>query len=366
MRWHFWDVEGFEGTRRRRHRQHRAARRAARVARARRLLMEPLEDRRLLSVTGTADDRELLSWTSAVDPDQPVEVPQKLVTETSAADIRNAFAEFSLSPSQVSVMDVSSDVGISRPDLVAGGDFYRADGRQVPLWRRTDQVVVGLHADADLQLLSTEWALGSEPVTTWDADSWLDVDTPTLSLSPEWAGDLDVTMAKLTDLPGVDWAAPVFVSSESGLNLWPSEEIVVALTDNTNPEVFFATDAFANFRRMDFTTDQFIATVASRGGLGALEVANSLEQDPNVVWASPDFFAQSEPSYTPNDPLYNSQWHLRNTGQTSARTDADVDAPEAWDTTFGSSDIVVAIHDDAVQTTHPDLPMYVNSGEVAG
>lgn len=71
---------------------------------------------------------------------------------------------------------------------------------------------------------------------------------------------------------------------------------------------------------------------------------------------------------TPDDPRYSEQWALHNTGQTSGRDDADIDAPEAWDLTKGNDTIIVGVIDTGVQVAHPDLlaNIWVNTGETAG
>jgi subtilisin family serine protease len=62
----------------------------------------------------------------------------------------------------------------------------------------------------------------------------------------------------------------------------------------------------------------------------------------------------------PNDPYFQFQVALHNTGQTfnghTGTPDADIDAPEAWDITHGSSNIVIAVLDQGVTSNHPDLP----------
>src|SRR5262249_32548401 len=70
----------------------------------------------------------------------------------------------------------------------------------------------------------------------------------------------------------------------------------------------------------------------------------------------------------PNDPLFPQQWHLNNTGQGGGTPGADVKAPAAWDLTTGSSSIVIAVVDDGVEKTHPDLAanIFVNSHEIPG
>ncbi len=61
----------------------------------------------------------------------------------------------------------------------------------------------------------------------------------------------------------------------------------------------------------------------------------------------------------PNDPSFNLQYGLLNTGQTiSGNTGiagADIDAMGAWAITTGSSDVIVAVLDTGISTSHPDL-----------
>src|SRR5207244_2135070 len=56
----------------------------------------------------------------------------------------------------------------------------------------------------------------------------------------------------------------------------------------------------------------------------------------------------------PNDPMFSQQWYLKKIGATNA-----------WATTTGSTNIVVAIIDTGVDYTHPDLAanMWRNPGE---
>ena len=79
----------------------------------------------------------------------------------------------------------------------------------------------------------------------------------------------------------------------------------------------------------------------------------------------------------PNDPGFASQWHYRNLGeghydfeklnnnQVGAKAGCDVNALEAWKTCTGDSSIIVAILDEGVMYTHPDLAanMWCNPGE---
>ena len=78
--------------------------------------------------------------------------------------------------------------------------------------------------------------------------------------------------------------------------------------------------------------------------------------------------ASIDPLFTTNDPRFNDQWHYHNTGQTGGTVDADIDLVEAWNTTTGSTDVIVAIIDGGIDVDHEDLSgnIWVNEAEFNG
>lgn len=63
---------------------------------------------------------------------------------------------------------------------------------------------------------------------------------------------------------------------------------------------------------------------------------------------------QHSPRSAPNDPLYASQWHLANTGQSGGLAGEDARLPAAWDLATGTG-VVIGVVDDGLQGSHPDL-----------
>jgi subtilisin family serine protease len=93
----------------------------------------------------------------------------------------------------------------------------------------------------------------------------------------------------------------------------------------------------------------------------------ALRGHPAVEYAEPNHRLTALVT-VPNDPMVSSLWGLHNTGQTGGTADADIDAPEAWDITTGSPDVVVAVIDSGIDYLHEDLVggLWVNPGEDDG
>jgi len=64
----------------------------------------------------------------------------------------------------------------------------------------------------------------------------------------------------------------------------------------------------------------------------------------------------------PNDPYFDDQWGLHNTGQTGGLADADIDAPEAWGLSRGDSDVILAVIDSGVDLDHPEFAGRLTAG----
>ncbi|MCX5772958.1 MAG: S8 family serine peptidase, partial [Candidatus Hydrogenedentes bacterium] len=238
------------------------------------------------------------------------------------------------------------------------GDYYWYYGQQIPLLRATSEIVVSIASGENGEELIQQWTQADGPLAGYEIRSPLNDNLFVLggsASSPDAASALEAVSAG----GKVAWSGPAFMYEETGSRLWATNEIIVKIRPGVDPAAFFA--EFGSYRQLFMS--QYVISVQG-GSLGSLQTANTLANNPNVEWASPNFYQDFRSST--DDTLYSSQWHLNNTGQTGALSGADADVAEAWSTTTGSDDIVIAVLDNGVQTNHPDLNIYINPGEIAG
>ncbi|MCI0745891.1 MAG: S8 family serine peptidase, partial [Verrucomicrobia subdivision 3 bacterium] len=170
-------------------------------------------------------------------------------------------------------------------------------------------------------------------------------------------------LATARKIRGVVSANPVFMDPKTGRRLVLAQGVVVKLKPGAESS---GSLAGASFRQLAGTTDQFIIDLPAATAEEIFQEVSRRARQPQIEWAEPDMIPQMVKHFVPNDPLFSQQWHLRNLGVSPQRNDADIDASEAWDTSRGSTNIVIAILDDGVELDHPDLSpnIFRNPGEV--
>ncbi len=138
-----------------------------------------------------------------------------------------------------------------------------------------------------------------------------------------------------------------------------AREVATRLGVNATDFQSLGRGGWATFKTNDFVNEDMARRAAAAvPGVKAVE-PNTIEQTARV----------------PNDPRLNEQYSLINTGQViplqgglPGTLGADIHAAQAWDTTIGSRDVIIAVIDTGVDYTHPDLErnIWVNPGEIAG
>ncbi len=163
----------------------------------------------------------------------------------------------------------------------------------------------------------------------------------------------------------VEVVNPYFLDAESGLGAAVSDELIVRLRAGVEPAAYFG-PAWPRARPLFINGPEYLLTLTNGAAAYVLGEAARHAADPRVEWVEPNLVVEARLNYQPNDLLFGDQWHHDHTGQNGARTNADVRTPQAWDLVRGgSNNVVIAILDNGVEWTHPDLVgnAFVNAGD---
>jgi subtilisin family serine protease len=133
-------------------------------------------------------------------------------------------------------------------------------------------------------------------------------------------------------------------------------ELLVRVTDaNTAAKLAQLLSTLGGVAVERFETVDGLYLIRLPDTLSVTSAGDLARQLDGIAYAEPNYILRTQA--VPDDPNFVSGelWGLHNTGQSGGTADADIDAPEAWDITTGSSDVVVAVIDTGIDYTHPDL-----------
>lgn len=127
---------------------------------------------------------------------------------------------------------------------------------------------------------------------------------------------------------------------------------------------------------VEFDDEQDVDAVATRyasmSEVQRVQFNRSIEREKSAAKVANEQFTTRADDFPFNDPMLPLQWHYNNTGRTQlfaqAKSGEDIGAFGAWKHTTGNREVVVAVVDEGVKYSHPDLAanMWVNERELNG
>jgi len=164
--------------------------------------------------------------------------------------------------------------------------------------------------------------------------------------------------------PGVQFAEPVTMRGTK-FRMMGYGRIHVRFNHDVAPNTMaalFAKHHVSAVATFDFSRRTYAVEYKPTSAVPTWMKANELAAHPDVMWAQADFIHPVQKKFTPNDPEYDNQWHLNNTGQDNAAAGNDVNAEQAWSISRGDADTIIALIDDGVDINHQDLSPNILQG----
>jgi subtilisin family serine protease len=256
-------------------------------------------------------------------------------------------------------------------ELADQGDHYLlADGTKVQLLRSKTEVAVGYKKEADAEAAANEVRASGEGARLTSLASARFGSKAKTDLFKSVDKQRNIDRQALQNLPSVAFVYPVLVDANSHTRMVPTDELLISFQMALTLEEAKAVAATYAVEIVEPTGSKrmnvYLARLTDAKTADPLSVSRQLAANPKVRWAQPNFVREFQSFAPPDDTLFPRQQNLHNTGQNGGVTDADIDAPEAWDVTVGNVGVVIAIIDDGVDTAHTDLRIYTNQGESGG
>ncbi|MCB0724008.1 MAG: S8 family peptidase [Ignavibacteriae bacterium] len=153
-----------------------------------------------------------------------------------------------------------------------------------------------------------------------------------------------------------------------------SNEIIVLLSKNSdvnsitsnNPEVTFTVK-----EAISRELNMWLINYHAPEGDSPQDILGNLMDNNNNILTAQFNYKVSLRENSPDDPRFDEQWGLSNTGQLGGTPNADIKALKAWDITTGGftkdgKEIVIAVIDDGFFLQHSDLTFWKNDHEIPG
>ncbi len=219
---------------------------------------------------------------------------------------------------------------------------------------QSEILTIGNAGNGDLEFVLNSRGISFTPVSNSDSNTFPAEEIDDVNVSNESATETSL----VPDVPYAEGELLVrFVSQED-----------VSEPDVAAAAILMNTLGIGATVEQEYSIVPDLCLIRLPDGMTVEEGITVLSDSNDVLYVEPNYEVKAL-SIIPNDPRFNELWNMHNTGQTGGTTDADVDAPEAWEiAAAGGNEVIVAVIDTGVDYLHPDLAanMWTNEPELNG
>lgn len=152
----------------------------------------------------------------------------------------------------------------------------------------------------------------------------------------------------------VEYIKHIYTAPDNGMEIGVTNEIILKKNDHvSNNDIFLAIENINCTITIESNIIQGQFLIKCLKDDDVFLKARLLYESGLFKYAEPNFVHLD--GFMTNDPYFGNQWGMQNTGQTGGTFGADIEAALAHNITHGSTSISVAVVDQGVDLTHPDL-----------
>jgi len=241
-------------------------------------------------------------------------------------------------------------------------NYYYYKGEKELLKISTDKILVQFNEDISFESKSKAISITSKikPIeeTQTHRNNFVIVEL----IENTTKNELKQIITELNKNSKIKYANPYY-AYKSCIDMALTNQLIVKVKETTTFSEFeeLINSSKTNIGWQDKYDENIYIINTNKNSIGnALQIANYFFETGKFEFSEPSFLRKAK-LYT-NDQYYSEQWSLKNTGQNGGTIDADMDVDEAWTITTGRDDIRVAVIDEGVDLTHPDLINNLVSG----
>ncbi|MDR2962155.1 MAG: S8 family serine peptidase [Bacteroidales bacterium] len=235
------------------------------------------------------------------------------------------------------------------------GDFYYYFDKKVFLQQRTDKLFLKFTQDADAEQVRS--IINNNKSLKTKSDTYLERSPlRVVILDNKEKKQISPNIIESLKTNKEVVSATFLLENKDSLLIGLTDEFIVKFKETTSYEQLqrLADQYECTIgKENQFEKGEFIISVSKKSKFNAMQTANLFQETSLFEYSSPNFIFFN--IFHSNDTFFDQQWGLKNTGQGSGTSGIDIKAEQAWNITKGNPNIRIAVIDEGVDLTHPDL-----------